>query len=152
MICYVQGNVLAAHTDVIVNTVNELGVMGKGLALQVRGAFPESSAEYVRACRRGDVRVGRMCVTSSNVSTGPTWIVHFPTKKHWRDPSRIEWVRDGLVDLVRVVRELGVRSIAIPPLGCGLGGLDWPTVRTEIERAFGPLADVDVQVYGAGAE
>lgn len=147
MIRYVQGNLLESRADAIVNTVNELGVMGKGLALQVREAFPESAAEYVRASRRGDVHVGRMCVTRADGLEEPRWIVHFPTKKHWRDPSRLEWVRDGLDDLVRVVRDLGIRSIAIPPLGCGNGGLEWGRVRDAIERACAPLVHVDVRVY-----
>ncbi|MBI5365171.1 MAG: macro domain-containing protein [Planctomycetes bacterium] len=147
MIRYVQGNLLESHAEAVVNTVNEVGVMGKGLALQVRDAFPESSGEYIRACKRGDVRVGRMFVTRSSALVGPTWIIHFPTKKHWRDPSQLAWVCDGLDDLVRVVRELGIRSIAIPPLGCGNGGLDWTDVRREIERAFAPFVDVEVQAH-----
>jgi O-acetyl-ADP-ribose deacetylase (regulator of RNase III) len=147
MIRYTEGNLLEAPVEALVNTVNEVGVMGKGIALMFREAFPESAREYQKACERGDVKVGHMLVTHSRSLAGPLWIIHFPTKKHWRHRSRMEWVRDGLKDLVRVMRENGIRSIAVPPLGCGSGGLEWSEVRKEIEAAFAGVQGAEVLVY-----
>ena len=147
MIRYTQGNLLEAHAEAVINTVNEIGVMGKGIALMIREAFPSSAKAYMEACKRGEVRVGKMFVTAAEGLLGPRWIIHFPTKKHWRHPSRMEWVRDGLEDLVRVLREKQIRSVAMPPLGCGNGGLEWSQVRREIELAMSDLVDVDVIVY-----
>jgi O-acetyl-ADP-ribose deacetylase (regulator of RNase III) len=121
--------------------------MGKGIALMFRDSFPENARAYQAACKAGEVRVGKMLVTREHDLTGARWIINFPTKKHWRNPSKLEWVREGLRDLVRVVREKQIRSIAVPPLGCGNGGLEWTQVRREIEAALADLADVDVRVY-----
>jgi O-acetyl-ADP-ribose deacetylase (regulator of RNase III) len=147
MIRFTHGNLLESDAEAVVNTVNELGVMGKGVALLIRDAFPASAKAYIEASRRGEVRVGRMFLTPANDLLGPKWIIHFPTKKDWRHPSRMEWVRDGLQDLVHVVRENAIRSVALPALGCGAGGLEWTRVRREIELALGGLNDVDVIVY-----
>jgi O-acetyl-ADP-ribose deacetylase (regulator of RNase III) len=144
---YTKGNLLEAPSEALVNTVNEVGVMGKGVALMFREAFPESARAYQEAAKRGDVRVGRVLVTRNEALVGPRWIIHFPTKRHWRHPSRLEWVREGLKDLVRVVRENRIRSLALPPLGCGSGGLEWSQVRREIEVALADLEDVEVIVY-----
>ena len=147
MINYTKGNLLDAPAEALVNTVNEVGVMGKGIALMFREAFPGSAQEYEEACERGDVKVGRVLATRNDRMMGPKWIIHFPTKKHWRDPSQLEWIRDGLQDLARVVRERGISSIAVPPLGCGNGGLNWVDVRREIESARSSLEGVDVLVF-----
>lgn len=151
MIRYTQGNLLEAEAEAVVNTVNEVGVMGKGIALQFKEAFPASAKAYMEAAKRGEVRVGRVFVTRGEELLGPRWILHFPTKRHWRHGSKLEWVTEGLVDLVRVLREKGIRSVALPPLGCGNGGLDWKRVRAEIERAFAQVDDVEVLVYGPSA-
>jgi len=147
MIKYVQGNLLEAPTEALVNTVNEVGVMGKGIALMFSEAFPENTTAYVQACEAHMVHVGHMFVTENKQVVQPRWIINFPTKKHWRGDSQIEWIHDGLRDLVRVVKEKKIRSIALPPLGCGNGGLDWPDVRHEIEAALGGLQDVEILVY-----
>jgi O-acetyl-ADP-ribose deacetylase (regulator of RNase III) len=147
MIRYTQGNLLEAHAEAVVNTVNEVGVMGKGIALLIRESFPDSAKAYMDASKRGEVRIGKMLVTPSGDLLGPRWIIHFPTKKHWRHPSKMEWIRDGLRDLVHVVTEQQIRSIAVPPLGCGKGGLEWAQVRREIELALAPLQGVEVIVY-----
>ena len=147
MITYHKGNLLDAPVDALVNTVNTVGVMGKGIALMFKEAFPENFRVYEDACKRKDVRVGRMFVTESSRFDGPRWIINFPSKKHWRQPSKLEWIIEGLTDLRRVIADNGIRSIALPPLGCGNGGLEWAAVRREIERALGPLADIDVQVF-----
>lgn len=147
MLNFQTGNLLKAPVEALVNTVNTAGVMGKGIALMFKEAFPENFVAYKEACRRGEVQVGRMFVTESSRLEGPRWIVNFPTKKHWRQPSRIEWIMEGLADLKRVIEEKEIKSIAVPPLGCGNGGLEWAEVRPEIERALLPLVDVNVMVF-----
>src|SRR5258707_8653225 len=147
MIKFVQGNLLEAPVEALVNTVNEVGVMGKGVALMFSEAFPENAKEYVEACRAKKVRVGQMFVTENAGLVQPRWIINFPTKKHWRGDSQIEWVRDGLQDLGRVIEEKGIRSVALPPLGAGNGRLDWMEVRREIEAALGSLKNVEIWVY-----
>jgi O-acetyl-ADP-ribose deacetylase (regulator of RNase III) len=152
MLTFTQGNLLEASAEALVNTVNELGVMGKGIALMFKEAYPESARLYEEACKRKEIHVGRVLVTPSQQLHGPRWIVHFPTKKHWRNPSRIQWVRDGLKDLVQQMQARGVRSIAVPPLGCGNGGLEWDQVRREIEGAFAVAPEMDVLVFAPSAD
>src|SRR5215813_6357415 len=110
MIHYTQGNLLDADVEALVNTVNTVGVMGKGIALMFKEAFPENFKAYELACKKNEIQVGRMFVTRRDDLLGPKWIVNFPTKKHWRQPSQMEWIVDGLVDLTRVIREKGIRS------------------------------------------
>ena len=141
-----SGNLLLADTDAIVNTVNTVGVAGKGIALQFRQAYPENFRAYERAAKRGEVVPGKMFVTSTGSIQPPHYIVNFPTKRHWRGRSRIEDIRTGLVDLVRVIKEYEMSSIAVPPLGCGNGGLDWEHVRPMIVDALGSLS-VEVLLY-----
>ena len=147
MIRFTEGNLFDAQVDTLVNTVNTVGVMGKGVALQFKERFPENFAAYAAACKRGEVKVGRMFVTKTGRLTGPRWIINFPTKADWRHPSKMEYVRAGLSDLVRVSRDLGIRSIALPPLGAGSGGLDWWLVRGAIEDALAELDDVNILVF-----
>jgi O-acetyl-ADP-ribose deacetylase (regulator of RNase III) len=147
MITFATGNMLDAKTEALVNTVNTVGVMGKGIALMFKDAFPENFSSYEDACERNEISVGRMFVTERRNLIGPKWIINFPTKKHWRHPSKIEWIAAGLDDLKRVIVENGIRSIALPPLGSGNGGLDWKDVRPKIEAALRSLTDVDVIVY-----
>jgi O-acetyl-ADP-ribose deacetylase (regulator of RNase III) len=147
MIKFLQGNLLDAPTEAVVNTVNTVGVMGKGIALMFKEAFPANFRAYEEACKRKEIQVGHMFVTENLTFEGPRWLINFPSKKHWRQPSKLEWIVEGLKDLRRVVEEKGIRSIALPPLGCGNGGLDWSDVRPEIERALGPLDNVDVLVF-----
>jgi len=142
-----QGNLLQANVEALVNAVNTEGVMGKGIALQFKKAFPENFAAYEAACRRRNVEVGKMFVFEAAGVDGPRWIINFPTKKHWRQPSTMGYIRDGLADLGQVTRRLGIRSLAVPPLGCGLGGLDWPEVRIAIEAAMSEVSDVEVLVF-----
>ncbi len=144
---FTKGDILRADTDAIVNTVNCVGFMGRGIAAQFKRTFPENFKAYEAACKRKEVVPGRMFVFATGQLTNPRFIVNFPTKRHWRGKSRIEDIEAGLVALVREVRERGIRSIAIPPLGCGLGGLEWQDVRPRIERALGGLPDVRTVVY-----
>jgi O-acetyl-ADP-ribose deacetylase (regulator of RNase III) len=129
MINETSGDLLKADVDAIVNTVNCVGVMGKGIALQVKRRYPDVFAAYARECKAANVRIGHMLTVPTNELHGPAWIINFPTKTHWKAPSRLSYIADGLPDLLRVVKELGIRSIAIPPLGAGNGGLDWSEVR-----------------------
>jgi O-acetyl-ADP-ribose deacetylase (regulator of RNase III) len=143
-----QGDLLRQDdVDAIVNTVNCVGVMGKGIALQFKNKWPENNRAYEIACKKKEIRPGRMFVFDSGGLVKPNYIINFPTKDHWRGKSRIEYIRDGLVDLVEQVKRLGIRSIAIPPLGCGNGGLDWEEVRPLIKRAFADLPDVEVRLF-----
>jgi len=147
MIEFSQGNLLTAAAQALVNTVNTEGVMGKGIALQFARAFPEMLPSYEAACRAGELVPGRVHVFERDELVDPRFIINFPTKRHWRGKSRLADIDAGLVDLVRVVRERGIRSIALPPLGCGLGGLRWDDVRPRIEAAFATLPDVRVLLY-----
>lgn len=143
-----QGNLLDLDdVDAIVNTVNCVGVMGKGIALQFKHKWPANFRAYEAACKAGDVRPGRMFVFDAGALARPHFIINFPTKDHWRGKSTLAFVRDGLADLVAQVRRLGIRSIAIPPLGCGNGGLNWADVRPLIEDAFVALPDVQVRLF-----
>ncbi len=151
MIELASGNLLDAQVDALVNTVNTVGVMGKGIALQFRQAYPDMFRAYERACRAGEVRLGEVSVFDvGGLIGGPRWIINFPTKGHWRAKSRLPDVETGLQDLVRVVRQLGIRSVAVPPLGCGNGGLDWEDVRPLIECAAAAIPDVRMLVYAPG--
>lgn len=146
MIHYTQGNLLEFKAQALVNTVNTVGIMGKGIALMFKDRFAENFRLYAQACKVGDVRTGQMFVTEPRELDGPQWIVNFPTKRDWRANSRLEWIVEGLQDLRRFLIENAVRSIAIPPLGAGNGGLDWPLVKDQIERALGGL-DIEITVF-----
>ena len=147
MIRFTTGDILAEDAEALVNTVNCVGVMGRGIALQFKKAYPENFRVYAKACERGDVRPGCMFVFETGTLTNPRYIVNFPTKRHWRANSRIEDIDSGLKDLTRVIRERGIRSIAVPPLGSGLGGLEWNEVRARIENTLSDLNQVDVIVF-----
>ena len=136
MVEFVAGNLLEADVDALVNTVNTKGVMGKGIALQFRRAFPENYKAYQAACEVGEVQLGRMFVAPTGYLGRPRLIINFPTKAHWKSRSRIADIEAGLVDLQRVIREYDIGSLALPPLGCGLGGLEWSDVRPRIEAAL----------------
>lgn len=140
MIRFTTGNLLGAEVDALVNTVNTVGVMGKGIALMFKDRYPENFRLYAAACKAKQVATGKMFITEANELEGPRWIINFPTKRHWRAPSEIEWVREGLVDLRKFLIDQDVKSIAIPPLGAGNGGLDWKQVKPEIEAALEGLS------------
>lgn len=151
MIVPSQGNLLVDDADVLVNTVNCVGVMGKGLALQFKKAWPAMYKDYRAACGRGEVVLGRMHLWQTGRMHGPRFVVNFPTKQHWRSRSRLEDIRTGLQDLRRLLVELGVRSVAVPPLGAGLGGLDWADVRPLIVEALGDLEGIEVRLWEPGS-
>ncbi len=144
---FIQGNLLEAHADALVNTVNTVGVMGKGIALMFKEAFPDNFELYKKACGTKSVKIGRMFVTEQRDLVGPRWIINFPTKAHWRFPSKIEWVAEGLDDLKAVIRSRQIKSVALPPLGAGNGGLEWSEVRQLIADKMSDLEGVEVIVY-----
>jgi O-acetyl-ADP-ribose deacetylase (regulator of RNase III) len=145
-ISYVHGDLLQADVDALVNAVNCVGVMGKGIALAFKNRFPANYRAYASACQQGQVRTGTMFVTWQDVLVGPRWIINFPTKRDWRAPSQLAWIVSGLQDLRRFLVDEQVASVAIPALGAGNGGLDWPSVRNAIEHALGDL-DVDIRLF-----
>lgn len=147
MLEFKKGNILDADSEAIVNTVNTVGIMGKGIALQFKKAFPENYEAYKKACDEKKVKVGEMFVYEPHLACGPRFIINFPTKRHWKGKSRIEDIESGLEALVQEVISRSITSIAIPPLGCGLGGLRWDEVKPRIEKAFTTLDKVNVQVF-----
>lgn len=150
MINYTRGNILEAHTTAIVNTVNTVGVMGKGIALAFKKTFPTNFKLYEQAVKHGDVAIGKVFVTETGELT-PKFILNFPTKQDWRYPSKLSYIEDGLNDLVKVLKENKIDSIALPPLGCGNGKLDWNDVKILIEKYLIPVsARVEILVYEPG--
>ena len=145
MIKFKQGNIFEQQTEAIVNPVNCVGVMGKGLALQFKKAFPANFREYKKMCDAGEFKVGQMLITKTD-RTFPEYIINFPTKKHWRNKSQLEDIKLGLITLVQEIQRLDIKSIAIPPLGCGYGGLDWTIVKPLIIDAFNGIETVNVIV------
>lgn len=147
MITFKQGNLLESDAEALVNTINTVGVMGKGIALMFKERFPANFDAYAAACKEKRVKIGEMFVTENRELDGPRWIVNFPTKTHWRTKTKPEWIQDGLRDLIEVIREKNIRSVALPPLGCGNGGLDWLEVRPLIEAALQDVRDIDALVF-----
>ncbi len=147
MVTIAEGNLLKADADALVNTVNCVGHMGKGIALQFKKAYPQNYEAYRRACESKEVQPGRLFVFDTGDMFGPRYIINFPTKRHWRGKSRYEDIESGLRALVQEIQKLEIESVAMPPLGCGLGGLDWGRVREMIEMAFSGLPEVDVLLF-----
>ena len=150
MITFKTGDVLTEAAEALVNTVNCVGVMGRGVALQFKRAFPENFKAYAARCKHHEMRPGRVFVFETGAIVPPRYIVNFPTKRHWRGKSRLEDIESGLESLASEIRSRGIRSIAIPPLGSGLGGLHWPSVRTRMEAALGMLDDVEIVIFQPG--
>ncbi len=147
MIELTQGDILKANTEALVNTVNCVGVMGRGIALQFRKAFPENFKAYKKACENGEVQPGKMFLYDLNQIYNPRFIINFPTKRHWKNKSRLEDIQLGLLELVKVIQQQKIKSIAIPPLGCGLGGLNWSDVSSLITKTFQSLPEVEVILF-----
>lgn len=144
----IQGNLLKEdNVDAIVNTVNCVGVMGKGIALQFKNKWPDNYKKYKAACDSKLVKTGHMFIYDSGGLVKPNYIINFPTKDHWRGNSKIEFIETGLQDLVSQIERLNIKSIAVPPLGCGNGGLNWHEVKPLIEKAFSKLSEVNVRLY-----
>lgn len=147
MLTLVEGNLLKADAQALVNTVNTVGVMGKGIALQFKKAFPEMFKAYESACKAGELEPGEVHVYDRGTMFNPRYIINLPTKSHWRGKSRIEFVQRGLAALVEEIKQRKIESVAIPPLGCGLGGLQWNDVYPLIETALREIPEVTALVY-----
>lgn len=147
MIEITEGDILHADTDALVNTVNCVGYMGRGIALQFKRSFPENNKAYISACKRDEVQPGKMFVFETGLLHGPKYIINFPTKRHWRSKSKLADIDSGLIALIDEIKKLGIDSIAIPPLGCGLGGLNWNDVRPRIESALAAVPDIRAVVF-----
>lgn len=146
MIRYLKGNILESDAQALVNTVNTIGIMGKGIALQFKKAFPENYKAYIKACKNKEIDIGKLFVFKEKTLLSEKIIINFPTKKDWRNPSEYEYIEKGLDDLIRVIKEYNIQRIALPPLGAGSGGLVWEKVKKIIEEKLGNL-DIEIFVY-----
>lgn len=147
MMSFQTGNLLTSDVEALVNTVNCVGIMGKGIALQMKQAFPEMYKKYSKACENGEIKIGSVFTYHTGLLYNPRYIINLPTKKHWKGKSKIEYVNSGLDALINEIKKLNIKSIAIPPLGCGNGGLDWSEVRPLIEKKLSGLNDTQIIVY-----
>jgi len=147
MIEITQGDILKANAEALVNTVNCVGVMGRGIALQFRKAFPGNFKAYKTLCDHKELKPGKVFIYDLDRLENPRYVINFPTKRHWKGKSRLEYIESGLISLVEEVRKKHIHSVAVPPLGCGLGGLQWDEVRSRIEDAFGDTPDVHVLLF-----
>ena len=143
------GNIFDEEVEALVNSVNCVGVMGRGIALEFKKRFPDNFVEYQKVCKRGELAPGKMHVHTTNL-LAPRYIINFPTKRHWREKTRIEYIDDGLTALIDVVKDLGIQSIAIPALGSSLGGLRWDLVWPRIEEALGRVEGLDAVIFEPG--
>lgn len=152
MIRFTKGNLMTSNAEALVNTVNTVGVMGKGIALQFKEEFPENFTAYANACRSGELVPGTLLITKEKNRAGvEKTIINFPTKKHWKNLSRYEYIEDGLAELVNAIEKYKIKSIAIPPLGCGNGGLKWEAVKGMMENALKDV-DIDICIYEPNTE
>ncbi len=149
---YIIGNLLEANVEALVNTVNTVGVMGKGIALQFRERFPVNYKIYVSACKKGEVKPGKMLIVKELTMEGERIIINFPTKTEWFMKSKYEYIEEGLKDLVKIIEEYNIKSIAIPPLGCGNGGLKWNNIKSLMEKYLSQLNDVNILIYEPNEE
>ena len=145
MIKYITGNILESKADALINTVNTVGVMGKGIALQFKKAYHNNYKAYVQACKKNEIEIGKLLIVKdSNLSSGEKYIINFPTKKDWRKPSEYGFIEAGLEDLIRIIKDYNIKSIAIPPLGAGNGGLEWEKVKKMIENK---LSNIEIDIF-----
>ena len=147
MIELIKGNLIEADAEALVNTVNTVGVMGKGIALQFKKAFPDNFKMYEQAAKNNKIQIGSVFVTETGKFTNPKYIINFPTKKHWRYPSKFEWIKEGLEDLKKFIIHNKIKSIAIPPLGCGNGKLKWTDVKLLIVNSLSEINDLKVLLF-----
>jgi len=147
MIQYIEGDLLESKAEALVNTVNTVGIMGKGIALQFKNHFPSNYKRYAQACKEQRVKVGSLLILEdTSLLGGKKKIINFPTKTDWRKPSEYSYIENGLIELSKYIRENSIKSIAIPPLGTGNGGLDWNKVKALIDKYLSDL-ECDIQIY-----
>jgi len=151
MINYKTGNLLDSEAEALVNTVNTVGVMGKGIALQFKNMFPNNFKAYSNACKNNELKIGQLLVTEeTSLLTGKKIIINFPTKTNWRLPSEYKYIEKGLAELIKVIKTRNIKSIAIPPLGAGNGGLNWNRVKQILEHYLSKI-DCEVFIYEPNA-
>lgn len=143
MVTYVTGDIFRSPAQVITNTVNCVGVMGAGIALEFKKRYPDLFNDYKQRCQKGEVIAGRPYLFEND----KVQVLNFPTKRHWKNNSDINDIEDGLKYLAEHHADMGIFFLALPPLGCGLGGLEWASVKTLIDKHLGPLPDLEVLVY-----
>jgi len=147
MIKYIKGNILESPAQALINTVNTVGVMGKGIALQFKKTFPNNYKAYLEACKNNKIQIGKLFIhTDSNMLSGQKIIINFPTKTNWRKPSEYIYIEKGLDHLINIITQYNIKSIAIPPLGAGNGGLEWEKVKNIITDKLQNL-DIEVFIY-----
>ena len=151
MIEYKNGDIFNEDVEALVNSVNCVGIMGRGIALQFKNMFPANFKAYAAACKRDEVQPGRMFVFQTDQLTNPRYIINFPTKRHWRGKSRMEDIESGLKSLAIEIKQRNIRSIAIPPLGSDLGGLEWTEVRPRIQAMLEELGDIEAIILEPGS-
>lgn len=144
---YKQGNILKDKSEAIINTVNCVGVMGRGIAFQFKQLFPDNFKVYKKACDKGEVQLGKMFVFPLDSLFNPKYIINFPTKKHWKEKSNLKDIELGLIALKDTIKKYNIKSIAIPPLGCGLGGLKWNDVKPLIHKTFSDMKNIYFIIY-----
>jgi O-acetyl-ADP-ribose deacetylase (regulator of RNase III) len=144
---YIKGNILESNTEVIINPVNTVGIMGKGLALEFKQKFPYNYKLYKEACKNETIDIGKLLLVDESHLENKKFIINFPTKKHWRNPSKIEYIEEGLKDLIHIIEKNNFESIAIPALGCGLGGLKWEHVRLLLEKYLGNNQKTEIIIF-----
>lgn len=150
MITFKTGNILESHTEALVNTVNTVGVMGKGIALAFKKTFPIAMEQYLQAIKEGSIKIGSVQVVKTN-SILPKYIINFPTKQHWRYPSKVEYIDKGLIDLVSKISEYKIQSISVPPLGCGNGKLEWSIIKPLMINHFESISKhVNIIIFEPG--
>jgi len=149
---YITGNLLESDAQALVNTVNTMGVMGKGIALQFKERFSLNFKQYAATCKKGEMKIGRMLVVKESTLYGEKIIINFPTKTEWFKKSEYEYIEEGLKGLIEVIKEYKINSIAIPPLGCGNGGLRWDKVKLLMEHYLGNMQHVQVEVFEPNEE
>lgn len=152
MIKYVVGNMFESSAEALVNTVNTVGVMGKGIALQFKKLYPGNFSVYQKRCKEGTFEIGQLIVVKDgNTISGEKTIINFPTKTDWRKPSEYSYIEKGLKELVKVIQNENIKSIAIPPLGSGNGGLKWYKVKEILEKELAGL-NCEILIYEPNAK
>ncbi len=150
MLEYLRGDIFSSKAEALVNPVNCVGVMGKGLALAFKQRFPSNYQYYRKTCNDGGLKLGQVLTYVRTSPDLPKYLINFPTKGHFRSSSRLQDIESGLVALAAEVSGRQIGSLAVPALGCGLGGLDWAQVRPQIEAYLAPLSDCQIWVFEPG--
>ncbi len=143
MISFIKGDIFLSKDEALINPVNIVGVSGKGLALQFKVKYPLNFNLYKNACFKHEIQIGKMFTTRENNKI----IINFPTKKHWRNLSKIKYINSGLDSLILLLQQNNIKSVSIPPLGCGCGELNWDDVKQLLIKKLSILNNVIINIY-----